>query len=176
MTDSIARNNRVVNAQTGILISESPNNQIYDNIIEGATGEGIRLLNPDIVDDGITTGNLVYNNIISDSENGIRATKSYDNIVQNTTFSDIDSSEYRLVGDSSMKKIGQQFDNTMISGDDDIATGNLVEIVNSGTIDVTEGEVDEDDDEESEGESHNTDNEPFRMTLTNGDSITVNSS
>jgi parallel beta-helix repeat protein len=176
MTDSIARNNRVVNAQTGILISESPNNQIYDNIIEGATGEGIRLLNPDIVDDGITTGNLVYNNIISDSENGIRATKSYDNIVQNTTFSDIDSSEYRLVGDSSMKIIGQQFDNTMISGDDDIATGNLVEIVNSGTIDVTEGEVDEDDDEESEGESHNTDNEPFRMTLTNGDSITVNSS
>jgi hypothetical protein len=75
-----------------------------------------------------------------------------------------------------MKIIGQQFDNTLISGDDEVVAGNLVEIVNSGTIDVTEGEVDEDDDEESEGESHNTDNEPFRMTLTNGDSITVNSS
>ena len=57
-----------------------------------------------------------------------------------------------------------------------IATGNLVEIVNSGTIEVTEGELDEDDDEESEGESHDTDNEPYRITLTDDESITVNSS
>src|SRR5215218_5159179 len=31
MTNSIARNNHVYNTNTGILVSESPNNQIYDN-------------------------------------------------------------------------------------------------------------------------------------------------
>ena len=177
MTDSIARNNHVINAQTGILLSESPNNQIYDNTIEGATGEGIRLLNPDISDDGLTAGNLVYNNAISDSENGIRATRSHNNIVQNTTFSDIESDEYRLLEDSSIVIIGQQFDNAVISGDDS-QTGNLVEIVNSGTIEVTEGETDEDEEEEEEdeGDLYNTDNERFRRTLSDDDSITVNSS
>jgi mannuronan 5-epimerase len=178
MTDSIARNNHVINAETGILVSESPNNQIYNNVIEGATGEGIRLLNPDISDDGLTAGNLVYNNAISDSENGIRATRSHNNIVQNTTFSDIESDEYRLLGDSSIVIIGQQFDNAVISGDDS-QTGNLVEIVNSGTIEVTEGETDEDEEEEEEedeGDLYNTDNERFRRTLGDDDSITVNSS
>ena len=62
--------------RTGILLSESPNNQIYNNTIEGATEGGILLFNPDIPDDGSTTGNIVYNNVISNSENGIRATKS----------------------------------------------------------------------------------------------------
>src|ERR671923_2848686 len=157
MTDSIARNNHVINAETGILLSESPNNQIYNNVIEGATGEGIRLLNPDIPDDGSTAGNLVYNNAISNSETGIRTTKSHNNIVQNTTFSDIESSEYRLLGDSSIVIREQQFDNALIS-EDDSETGSLVEIVDSGTIEVTEGEVDEDDEGE-EGDSYNTDNE-----------------
>jgi poly(beta-D-mannuronate) C5 epimerase len=180
MTDSIARNNHVINAQTGVLLSESPNNQVYDNVIEGATGEGIRLLNPAIADDGFTTGNIIYNNnIITNSENGIRATNCQNNIVQNTTFSDIDSDEYRLLADSTLKIIGQQFDDTVISGDDEIAIGNLVEIVNSGTIEVTEGEIDEDDnddDDVSDVESHNTDNEPFSKTLSDSDRITVNSS
>ena len=179
MQNSIARNNHVINAETGILVSESPNNLIYDNTIEGATGEGIRLLNPNIADDGSTAGNLVYNNNISNSENGIRATNCQNNIVQNTSFSDMDSDEYRLLEDSSMKIIGQQFDNTVISGDDEVVAGNLVEIVNSGILEVIEGEVDEDDDDdddEQEGDTYNTDIEPFRMTLGDGDSITVNSS
>jgi hypothetical protein len=108
---------------------------------------------------------------------GIRATKSQNNIAQNNTFSNIESNEYRLLGDSSMKIVGQQFDNTLISGDDEVITGNLVEIVNSGTIEVTEGDTgDNGDDEENQGESYNTDNEPFRRTLSGGDSITVNSS
>jgi hypothetical protein len=97
--------------------------------------------------------------------------------VQNTTFSDIESDEYRLLGDSSIIIIGQQFDNAVISGDDS-QTGNLVEIVNSGTIEVTEGETDEDEEEEEEdeGDLYNTDNERFRRTLGDDDSITVNSS
>jgi parallel beta-helix repeat protein len=176
MTDSIARDNHVINAETGILLSESPNNQVYNNTIEGATGEGIRLLNPELADDGLTEGNLVYDNAVSDSEIGIRATRSHNNIVENIIFSDIESSEYRLLADSSLIIRGQHFDNALISGDDS-QTGNLVEIQDSGTIEVIEGEVDEDDDEDDdEGDSYNTGNAPYRRTLSDGDSITVNSS
>ena len=187
MTDSIARNNHVINARTGILVSESPNNQIYNNIVEGATEQGILLFNPDIPDDGSTEGNTVYNNVISSSENGIRSTRSHNNVVENTTFSDIELSEYRLLGDSSLTIRGQHFDNALIS-EDDSETGNVVEIVDSGIIEVTEGEADEEDeededddgddaeDEEGEGNSYNTDSEPYRRTLGDGDSITVNSS
>ncbi len=175
MTDSIARNNHVINAETGILLSESPNNQVYNNTIEGATGEGIRLLNPELADDGMTEGNLVYDNAISDSEIGIRATRSHNNIVQNTTFSDIESREYRILGDSSIMIRGQHFDNAVISGDDS-QTGNIIEIANSGTIQVTEGESNDDDDDNEEGEFYNTDIQPYRTTLSDGDSITVNSS
>src|SRR5215212_7303806 len=182
MHDSIARGNHVINAETGILLSESPNNQVYNNTIEGATGEGIRLLNPELSDDGLTEGNLVYDNAVSDSEIGIRATRSHNNIVENITLSDnIESSEYRLLADSSLIIRGQHFDNALITGDDSV-TGNLVEIIGSGTIQVIEGEVDEDDDEdedggdEGEGELYNTDIQPYRRTLSDGDEITVNSS
>lgn len=116
MHDSIARNNHVYNSSTGIMISESPNNEIHNNTIEQATSHGIRLFNPILPDDGFTEGNLVYNNTIISSQNGIVATRSHDNIVQNTTFSDIESSEYRLSGDSSII-LGQQFDNASISHD-----------------------------------------------------------
>jgi mannuronan 5-epimerase len=37
MHDSIARDNHVSNTTSGITVSESSNNQIYNNIIEGAT-------------------------------------------------------------------------------------------------------------------------------------------
>src|SRR5215211_5295742 len=33
--DSIARNNHVYNSSTGLMVSESPNNEIYNNAIEG---------------------------------------------------------------------------------------------------------------------------------------------
>ena len=119
--DSIARNNQIYNATTGIMASESPNNQIYDNTIEAATSEGIRLFNPVVPDDGLTENNLVYNNTIIGSQNGIVAIRSHDNIVQNTTFSDIESSQYRLSGNSSII-IGQQFDNALISQDGSVTT------------------------------------------------------
>jgi mannuronan 5-epimerase len=179
MTDSVARNNHVSNSSSGILVSESSNNQVYNNTIEGATEEGILLFTPDIPDDGLTTGNIVYNNIISDSENGIRSTKSQDNILENNAFSDIESSEYLLSGNSNMIIRGQHFDNALIS-EDGSSTNNFVEIEDSGTIEVTEGaneddDDDDDDDEEEDENSYNTDNEPYRKTLDDGDSITLNS-
>jgi mannuronan 5-epimerase len=201
MTDSIARNNHVINARVGILVSESPNNQIYNNTIEEATSQGIRLLNPDIVDDGVTEGNIVYNNVISSSEDGIAAARSQNNIVENTTFSDIESSEYHLSGNSALTIRGQEFDDALVSGEaeeeddqatedqatedqatEDQATENVVEIVGSGTIEVTgganDGEEDGDDDgdeDEDEANSFNTDVEPYTTILGDGDSITVNS-
>ena len=201
MTDSIARNNHVINARVGILVSESPNNQIYNNTIEQATSQGIRLLNPDIVDDGVTEGNIVYNNVISSSEDGIAAARSQNNIVENTTFSDIESSEYHLSGNSALTIRGQEFDDALISGEaeeeddqatedqatedqatEDQATENVVEIVGSGTIEVTgganDGEEDGDDDsdeDEDEANSFNTDVESYTTILGDGDSITVNS-
>ena len=196
MTDSIARNNHVINARVGILVSESPNNQIYNNTIEEATAQGIRLLNPDITDDGVTEGNVVYDNFISSSEDGIAAARSQNNIVENTTFSDIESSEYHLSGNSALTIRGQEFDDALVSGEaeeeddqatedqatEDQATENVVEIVGSGTIEVTgganDGEEDGDDDgdeDEDEANSFNTDVEPYTTILGDGDSITVNS-
>jgi mannuronan 5-epimerase len=173
MTDSIARNNHVINARTGVQVSESPNNQIYNNTIEGATREGIGLFNPELPDDGLTEGNLVYDNVISDSDIGIRATRSHNNIVQNTIFSDIESSEYRLLSDSSLTISGQQFnDDVLITEGDSQTSGSTIEIVNSGVIQVRDGG---DEDDEEEGDSYNTDIEPFRRTLSDDDEITVNS-
>jgi parallel beta-helix repeat protein len=137
------------------------------------------LQNPVVPDDGFTEDNLVYNNTIISSGEGIGATRSHDNILENNMFSNIASSEYLLSGNSGIIIRGQNFDNTLIA-EDGSATENLVEIVDSGTIEVTEvandgGEEDGDDEEEAENNFYNTDNEPYRKRLSDGDSIIVNS-
>jgi parallel beta-helix repeat protein len=179
MHDSIARNNQIYNVTTGIMVSESPNNQIYNNTIEAATSQGIRLQNPELPDDGgFTEDNLVYNNTIISSGEGIGATRSHDNILENNRFSDIESSEYLLSGNSGIIIRGQNFDNILIA-EDGSATENLVEIVDSGTIEVTEvandGGEDLVDEEEAENNLYNTDNESYRKRLSDGDSIIVHS-
>jgi parallel beta-helix repeat protein len=93
MHDSIARNNYIYNTTTGIIVSESPNNQIYSNTIEGATSAGIRLSNPPNPDDGFTEDNHVYNNTISNSEDGIREIRSHDNILEDNKFFNIESDD-----------------------------------------------------------------------------------
>jgi mannuronan 5-epimerase len=120
--DSIARNNHVYNSTTGIMVSESPNNQIYNNTVEGPTSQAINLFNPVMPDDGVTQNNLVYNNTIMKAEEGIVATRSQDNIVQDTRFSDIKSSEYRLSGDSTIILRGQDFGSAIISHDSSATT------------------------------------------------------
>jgi len=183
MHDSIARNNYVYNSNIGITVAESPNNQIYSNTIEGITSQGIRLFNPLLADDGLTEGNFVYNNTIINSEIGIEAVRSQDTVLESNTLSNIESGEYRLSGGSSLIIRAQHFDNAQISqygsGPD-----SQIEIVDSGIIEVREGEIDEGDEaggegeseEEGEGDSHNTDIEPYSMTFSSGDDITVNSS
>jgi hypothetical protein len=67
MQDSIARNNHVINAEIGLLISESPNNKIYDSRINGATSQAVLFFNLEyqIMMMGFTQNNLVHNNIVS---------------------------------------------------------------------------------------------------------------
>ena len=185
MHDSIARNNQIYNSTIGITVSESSNNQIYNNTIEAAASSGIRLVHLEPIRDGETENNLVYNNTISNSENGIRVTRSNNNnnTVENHIFSNITTSEYVLSGNAGIRIKEQHFDDALIRQEGS-ATNNTVEIVDSGIIEVTEGESDgggEEDDgngedeEEGEGNLYNTDNEPFRRILSDGDSITVNS-
>jgi parallel beta-helix repeat protein len=175
MHDSIARNNHVSHERTGILISESPNNQVYNNIIEGATSEGVLLFNPPIADDGFTQNNQVYNNTISSSDHGIRATQSQDNVLENNKFSNIDSSEYLISGNSTITISRQHFDNTAIA-EEGSATNNYMEIVDSGTIRVANDDGGDDDSNGDEGKYYNTDNTPYRARLGDGDKLIVNSS
>jgi poly(beta-D-mannuronate) C5 epimerase len=170
MSDSIARNNQVYNATSGIIVSESANNQIYDNTIEAATSEGILLFNPSEPDDGLTEDNLIYNNTILSSATGINATRSYDNILENILFSNITSSEYLLTRNSSIIIVDRDFDNVLIA-EGGSATDNLVEIAYSGIVEVTEIN----DQGIPERNFYNTDNEPYRKSLSNGDNIVVNS-
>ena len=97
--------------------------------------------------------------------------RSHDNTLENNRFSDIESGEYLLSGNSDITIRGQNFYNTLIA-EDGSATENLVEIVDSGTIEVTEinnqGII-------TERDFYNTDNEPYRKRLSNGDNIIVNS-
>jgi mannuronan 5-epimerase len=183
MTNSIARNNHIYNATTGISVSESPNNQIYNNTIESATDEGILLFNPEVIDDGFTERNRVYDNVISNSEDGIRSTNSHDNILENNTFDDIELNEYRLSLNSSVLIRGQNFDEALLAVGDS-ATQNLVEIVDSGVIQVTQGANqqeeeedgnDNDEEEETETTSYNTDIQSYTRRMSGGESIMVNS-
>jgi mannuronan 5-epimerase len=170
MTDSIARNNQIYNATSGIIVSESSNNQIYNNTVKGATSEGILLFNPSEPDDGLTENNLVHNNTIFGSTTGINSTRSYNNILENIKFSNITSSEYLLTRNSSMIMVDRDFDDAVITGGGS-ATDNLVEIAYSGTVEVTEVN----DQGISERNFYNTDNEPYTKRLSNGDNIIVNS-
>lgn len=170
MTDSIARDNQVKNATSGIIISESSNNQIHNNTIEAATSEGILLFNPFEPDDGLTVNNLVYNNTILSSPTGINATRSYDNILENIMFSNITSSQYLLTRNSSIIIVDRNFNNALIT-EGGSATDNLVEIVYSGTIEV----IEMNDQGIADKNLYNTDQEPYRKRLTNGDNIIVNS-
>jgi parallel beta-helix repeat protein len=177
MHDSIARNNHVYHSSIGIVVAESPNNQIYNNRIEGITSQAIRLFNPELPDDGSTEGNLVYNNIIINSENGIGAARTHNNILESNTFSNVESSDYRLSGGSSIIIRGQHFDNAIISHEGS-AIDSHVEILDSGIIEVIEGAIDEEEEEEDEieGDSYNTDIQPYRKALSDGNDITINNS
>ncbi|MDQ4100974.1 MAG: hypothetical protein M3115_02140, partial [Thermoproteota archaeon] len=110
---------------------------------------------------------------------------SHDNVVENTTFSDIATSEYLLSGNSSLIIRNQQFEDAEIAVDGE-STQNVVQIVDSGTIEVTRGveedveDAGDDDDAEDESEDGGTDTydtevEPYTVVVSDGNIFTINS-
>jgi hypothetical protein len=185
MQHSVATNNYIYNASSGIILSESPNNQIYSNTIEGTRSEGVLLFNPAVPDEGLTQNNYVYNNTISSSTNGINSSRSHNNVLTDNKFINITSSEYHLTRNSNMRIIDQHFDNASITSGNGSATGNIVEIVYSGIIRVTQVN----DGEQGKGSNnngiyqninqtkdyYNTNNTPYRKIMGDGIAIIVNS-
>jgi hypothetical protein len=185
MQHSVATNNYIYNASSGIILSESPNNQIYSNTIEGTRSEGVLLFNPAVPDEGLTQNNYVYNNTISSSTNGINSSRSHNNVLTDNKFINITSSEYHLTRNSNMRIIDQHFDNASITSGNGSATGNIVEIVYSGIIRVTQVN----DGEQGKGSNnngiyqninqtkdyYNTNNTPYRKVMGDGIAIIVNS-
>ena len=188
MQHSIARSNFVYNTSSGIILSESPDNLVYNNTIKGARSEGVLLYNPAIPDEGLTQNNQVYNNTISLSNNGVNSSRSHNNILTDNKFTNITSSEYHLTRSSNIRIIAQHFDNASITAGNSSSTGNIVEIVNSGTIQVTEvqagQQINNNNNSNSNGTYqhlnerkyfYNTENTPYRKVMADGVGIIVNS-
>jgi poly(beta-D-mannuronate) C5 epimerase len=166
MHDSIVRNNTIYNSDKGIRITESPNNEVYDNIIFDVS-DGFYLTNPSSGVDGHTTGNRIYNNTVRNAENGINVGNSDGNILANNTFENIESYEY-LVSDGSEITIKDQY-----FADDEISGGsgeNTVTISNSGMI-----TFDNDDDSEDDNDAYDTDNDFYTVEPSDDETVTVKS-
>lgn len=157
MHDSIVRDNELYNEEFGIVVSESPDNEIYNNEIE-ASDTGILLFNPEEPDDGETEGNLIRDNSIMEADFGIRAARSQGNVLESNEFFGIGSSEYQMAGSSAFEIRNQDFDNDEIAGN---AGTNTVEISGSGVIEV-------------DGDEHDTDRGAYERELSQ-DSIVLDS-
>jgi parallel beta-helix repeat protein len=130
--DSIARYNTIYNQSVGIAFSESSDNLAYGNNIT-SVGRGIFFNDPENRDDGSTTNNRAYNNTITNSQVGIAAFRTTDNIASDNHLHNITMSHYRLNASSSMTIGNQTFDNATIEAQ----TGeNTVTFVNSSTIQI----------------------------------------
>jgi len=157
MHDSIVRDNELYNEEFGIVVSESPDNEIYNNEIE-ASDTGILLFNPEEPDDGETEGNLIRDNSIMGADFGIRAARSQGNVLEGNEFSSIGSSEYQMAGGSAFEIRNQDFDNDEIAGN---AGTNTVEISGSGVIEI-------------DGDEHDTNRAAYERELGH-DSIVLDS-
>lgn len=151
--DSIIRNNLVYN-QFGsahpISISESQDNEVYGNNLSNSTN-GISVHNPVVLDeDGMSSGNLIYNNRFDSVTNPIRAIASSDNTFSNNAFANVTEYHYTLTSDASIDIEDQQFSSVNIRG---FSGANTLSIQDSGVITV------------DNNIEHDTDEEPYAHTL-----------
>ncbi len=111
--DSIIRNNLIYNQYGSaypISISESQNNEIYGNDIRNST-TGISVHNPlQLDEDGMSSGNRIYDNTFDDMQNGIRAVASSNNTFSNNIFGNITDFHYIMTSDAGMDIENQVFD------------------------------------------------------------------
>ena len=151
--DSIIRNNLVYNqfgSAIPIAISESQDNKVYGNTVSNSTN-GISVHNPEVLDeDGMSSGNRIYDNRFDSVSNPIRAIASSDNTFSNNSFANVTENHYSLTYDASIDIEDQQFSSVNIRG---FSGSNTVSIQDSGVITV-------DDNFE-----HDTDEEAYTHTL-----------
>jgi mannuronan 5-epimerase len=131
MHESIIRNNTIYNSPRGIVISESPKNEVYGNMIYN-TSDGFHLTVPSSPPiDGHTTENRIYNNTIRDSENGFVIIRADDNTFANNTLENIRSFEYSIKDGAEIAIENQHFTDDKFAG---ASETNKVAISNSGMI------------------------------------------
>jgi nitrous oxidase accessory protein NosD len=160
--DSVIRNNLIYNQLESaypIAISESQNNEIYGNTITNSTG-GISVHNPlQLDEDGMSSGNRIYDNSFAGVENAIRAVASSGNTFSSNVFGNVTGFHYLMTSNASMDIEDQVFNMGDVRG---ILGSNTLSIRNSGTITV------------DNSTTHDTDIEPYTQILTDR-TVNINS-
>jgi mannuronan 5-epimerase len=151
--DSIIRNNLVYNqygSATPISISESQDNEIYGNNISNST-YGISVHNPVVLDeDGMSSGNMIYDNTFDSVQYAVRAMASSDNTFSNNAFGNVTDYHYIMTLDASIDIEDQIFSSVNIRG---ISGDNTLSIQDSGIITI------------DNNMDHDTDVEPYTQVL-----------
>jgi poly(beta-D-mannuronate) C5 epimerase len=160
--DSTIRNNVIYNQYGSaypISISESQNNEIYGNHISNST-TGISVHNPlQLDEDGMSSGNRIYDNTFDGVQNAMRAVASSNNIFSSNVFGNVTDFHYIMTSNASMDIENQIFDMVNVRG---VSGSNTLSIRDSGTIII------------GNTINHDTDIEPYAQTLS-GQSIDINS-
>jgi poly(beta-D-mannuronate) C5 epimerase len=132
--DSIIRNNLIYNQYGSaypISIFESRNNEIYGNSISNST-TGISVHNPvELDEDGMSSGNMIFNNTFDNVQNAIRALASTDNTFSSNIFGNVTDFQYIMTMGATMNIENQNFDMINIRG---VEGANTLTIRNSGEI------------------------------------------
>src|ERR687896_2182815 len=161
--DSTIRNNVIYNQYESaypISISESQNNEIYGNHISNST-TGISVHNPlQLDEDGMSSGNRIYDNTFDGVQNAMRAVASSNNTFSSNVFGNVTDFHYIMTSNASMDIENQIFDMTNARG---VSGSNTLSIRDSGTI-IIDNAI-----------NHDTDIEPYTQTLS-GQSVSINSS
>ena len=160
--DSIIRNNVIYNQYESaypISISESQNNEIYGNTISNST-TGVSVHNPlQLDEDGMSSGNRIYNNTFDGVQNAMRAVASSNNTFSSNVFGNVTDFHYIMTSNASMDIENQIFDMANIRG---VSGSNTLSIRDSGTIVI------------DNTTNHDTEIEPYTQTLS-GQTVNVNS-
>jgi parallel beta-helix repeat protein len=151
--DSTIRNNFVYNqfgSATAISISESQNNEVYGNNISNST-YGISVHNPVVLEeDGMSSGNMIYDNTFDGVQYAIRALASSDNTFSDNTFGNVTDYHYIMTSEASIDIQNQIFSSVNIRG---ISGANTLSIEDSGVINI------------DNSREHDTDEEPYTQVL-----------
>jgi parallel beta-helix repeat protein len=150
ISDSVAKNNYIYSSNTGIAVSESNNNELYNNIIEksnnsvkihqGSSNNHIHSNTFKDSTNGInladmnTTNNLFENNNLTHMIYAVRVTSANtNNSLVSNEINQVKNLEYLISHNGSLQVRNQIFSNDKVRGG---SGSNIIDIVNSGKITV----------------------------------------